>query len=98
MTYEPPIWQPLMIIAVIFLIVLAILTFLMPFFVFRIRNEMIRLNAQVANMVTMLGGIKPAPVPTGDWLTCATCRKDFRESEMVEKDGRYFCASCSPGK
>ena len=41
-------------IVIIFLIIVAILAFLMPFFVLRIRNEMIKLNRNVAEAVDIL--------------------------------------------
>ena len=44
----------LMLLVVAFLVVLAVLGILMPFFVFRIRNEMIALNGQVESANKLL--------------------------------------------
>jgi uncharacterized membrane protein YciS (DUF1049 family) len=44
-------------VAVVFGVILAVLAMLMPFFVFRIRNEMIRLNKQVGRAVELLNVI-----------------------------------------
>jgi hypothetical protein len=44
----------LLLVIVVFLIVLAVLGILMPFFVFRIRNEMIALNGQVESAKKLL--------------------------------------------
>jgi uncharacterized membrane protein YciS (DUF1049 family) len=44
-------------VAVVFGVILAVLAMLMPFFVFRLRNEMIRLNKQVGRAVELLNVI-----------------------------------------
>jgi len=41
-------------IIVVFLIVVAILAFLMPFFVFKIRNEMVKLNTNMDIVIKLL--------------------------------------------
>ena len=43
------------IIIVIFFIIVAILGFLMPFFVFKIRNEMIKLNNNMDKVIDLIG-------------------------------------------
>lgn len=46
------------IIIVIFLIIVAILAFLMPFFVLKIRNEMIKLNNNMDKVIDLLGRVE----------------------------------------
>lgn len=43
-------------VVVVFLIALAVLSFLLPFFVFRIRNEMIAMNKKMSELVRIVGG------------------------------------------
>ena len=65
---------------VIFLIALAILSILLPFFVFRIRNEMILMNQQMAQLVHTLGGkgIKKQPaISSSKKYQCRVCSKSF---------------------
>jgi hypothetical protein len=45
-------------IAAIFILIVAVLAFLMPFFVLRIRNEMISMNQKMSELVKILGGNK----------------------------------------
>jgi hypothetical protein len=42
----------------IFLLIVAILALLMPFFVFRIRNEMISMNKKMSVLIELLSGSK----------------------------------------
>jgi hypothetical protein len=53
---------PFNVVVVIFFIILAILTLLMPFFVLRIRNEMIKLNKNVEKLVELFGDKAPTPI------------------------------------
>lgn len=84
------------VIIVVFCFIVAVLAFLTPFFIFRIRNEIILLNNHMAQVITILGGPKPEKVATGAWLTCSTCRKEFRESELKQQAGRFYCPTCIP--
>ncbi len=45
-------------IATIFILIAIVLAFLIPFFVFRIRNEMISMNQKMSELVRILGGNK----------------------------------------
>lgn len=44
------------IIVAIFLIIVAILSLLMPFFVLRIRNELISMNKKMSELIELLAG------------------------------------------
>ncbi len=44
-------------IITIFIIIAIILAFLMPFFVLRIRNEIISMNQKITELIKILGGI-----------------------------------------
>ena len=48
------------IIVAIFLIIVAILSLLMPFFVLRIRNEIISMNKKMSELIELLAGQRSA--------------------------------------
>lgn len=74
----------------LFLIVAAILAFLMPFFVLRIRNEMIKLNKNMSQLIELLSGQRGQEFqldPEKDMKTCPTCGKKNRNED-------YNCMYC----
>jgi cell division protein FtsL len=80
----------LYILVTIFLLIAAILAILMPFFVLRIRNELIEMNQKISQMVEILGGkdaviaqLEPATV----LKTCPSCGADNRQED-------YMCIRC----
>jgi uncharacterized membrane protein len=85
----------LMLLVVAFLVVLAVLGILMPFFVFRIRNEMIQLNEQVAVALRLLKGQsdqpeEQLPEPTTN-LLCEKCGKSEAYNDVYNK---VYCPNC----
>ena len=83
----------LMLLGVVFLIVLAVLGILMPFFVFRIRNEMIQLNGQVSVALKLLkreqGTIYLTEKDT--YKTCSFCKaKNALEATKCKDCGGFF--------
>ena len=80
-------------IVTVFLIIVAILAFLMPFFVLRIRNEMIKLNEKMTKVIELLGGkdITPkseySPASGKKIKRCPHCDAKNREED-------FTCINC----
>lgn len=74
-----PIWWVVLIVA-------AILLFLLPFFVFRIRNELIELNRIQWRMLVLLEAVVPESKKPAT-KTCATCR-------TVNPASAHSCSHC----
>ncbi len=68
----------------IFIIIVAILAFLMPFFVLRIRSEMIKLNKNMEKVIELLGG---KASPTKNIKVCPHCNAKNRQED-------YTCLNC----
>ena len=80
----------LYIIVTRFLLIAAILAILMPFFVLRIRNELISMNQKISQLVEILGG-KGSSIAQLDksraLKTCPSCGANNRQED-------YLCVSC----
>ena len=88
---------PLSVVGVIFLIILAILILLMPFFVLRIRNEMIKLNKNMERVVDLLGDIAPTPITKQSapiMTKCHWCKQTFPKDEANVLEGETLCPIC----
>jgi len=77
----------------LFMVVVAILAFLLPFFVLRIRNEMIKLNENMVRVIELLGGQSlhdngGQGNPTKKIKVCPYCGTKNRAMD-------YTCVSCS---
>jgi len=91
-------------IIVLFLIIAAILAFLLPFFVFRIRNEMISMNKKMSVLIQALSDNKHSSgnkhlrddkrVANSKSAKCYLCNKSFPLEELSERGGSMFCESC----
>jgi len=80
------------IVVVLFILIAGILAILMPFFVLRIRNEMIKLNENMAKVIELLGG-STSENRTGNPETrkikiCPYCQAKNRVED-------YLCINCS---
>jgi len=85
----------LMLLVVAFLVVLAVLGILMPFFVFRIRNEMIHLNMQVAVAIALLEGRSDQPAePIPEPMTNLYCKKCGKSDAYYDVYNKAYCPNC----
>ena len=66
-------------------VVAAVMLFLMPFFVFRIRNEIIKLNRQVGSLVLITRKINTDALPPP--FNCPNCKHP-------NPYGRQICNHC----
>ena len=87
-----------------FLILVAILSLLLPFFVFTIRNEIVSMNKKLGVLIQVVNDTKnPSdnkPSPTNNPIVssnstkCYLCNKTFPIEELSERGGSMFCGPC----
>lgn len=87
-----PIWWLVVAVA-------AVLLFLLPFFVFRIRNELIALNRTHGRVLALLESVIPeSKKPQVATKTCATCRTvNTAAATRCSHCGDKFAAGSVPG-
>jgi hypothetical protein len=70
------------------IIIAGILAVLMPFFVLRIRNEMIKLNENMSKIIELLSGKRGTPESTDKGIKmCPHCGRENRQEDSI-------CLSC----
>jgi hypothetical protein len=70
------------------IIIAGILAVLMPFFVLRIRNEMIKLNENMSKIIELLGGNRGASISADKGINmCPHCGRENRQDAST-------CLSC----
>jgi preprotein translocase subunit Sec63 len=76
----------------IFVLITAILAFLMPFFVFRIRNEIISMNQKISKLVKIMGSSKAHYSNSDKNKICPFCAEEIHITASVCK----YCARDLP--
>ncbi len=83
-------------IATIFILIVAALAFLMPFFVLRIRNEMISMNQKMSELIKILGGNKTDYSDSNIDVTSSGKKiKNCPQCGTKNRFEDYNCMACS---